>query len=92
MNFLAEHVQIHFFRFFRAEEDLMAQLGHPGLAEHVAEHRAFVVEFERLEHAFAEEGATASLALRLDRWLTGWLATHVSSMDRRLGAHARNVG
>jgi hemerythrin len=88
VNYLAGHVEVH----FRAEEDLMSRLGYPGVAEHVAEHRAFLDEFERLEHAFAQEGATASLVLRLERWLTAWLAEHVSAMDGLLAAHVRQRG
>lgn len=69
---------------FGAEEALMVDRGYPDLADHRAEHVAFVAELEALEGEYQRDGPTASLIIRVNTQLTGWLRSHIYRTDRAL--------
>jgi hemerythrin-like metal-binding protein len=74
---------------FAAERALMVERAYPGLADHQAEHDAFVGELGALEADFQREGATASLIIRVNTQLTGWLRSHIYRTDRALVSFLR---
>jgi len=85
LAFLREYAVQH----FGAEEALMVDRGYPGLADHRAEHVAFVGELEALEAEHRRDGPTASLIIRVNTQLTGWLRSHIYRTDRELVAFLR---
>jgi len=82
LSFLREYARSH----FAAEEALMAAQGYPGLADHRAEHETFAAELVSLDAERQRDGATASLVIRVNAQLTGWLRSHIYRTDRALVA------
>jgi hemerythrin len=68
---------------------MMRDLGYPEMERHVAEHEAFSASMCQLNAAFAAEGPTAELVLRLERELVAWLRDHVYVSDVELGRFVR---
>jgi hemerythrin len=81
LTFLREYVAQH----FAAEEELMRGLGFPGHDGHRDEHASFTRDFVGLEEEHRRDGASPSLVLRVNVWLTGWLREHIYRTDRQLG-------
>lgn len=81
LGFLSTYVVHH----FGAEETLMRQHAYAGMAEHVAEHQAFVAELRTFRETFRTSGASTSLVVGVNKRLCGWLVDHVGRMDRQLG-------
>jgi hemerythrin len=77
LDYLRDHVREH----FATEEVLMRAVGYPRLAEHGAEHGAFAAEIAKLEIARERDGTTATLVLKLDQDLGGWLRDHIYTSD-----------
>jgi hemerythrin-like metal-binding protein len=65
---------------FRTEETLLAQCHYPLLAEHKAEHFAFLEQITELTFA-ASQGVT--LKADLQRALLRWLSQHILEADRQ---------
>jgi hemerythrin len=80
LDFLRDYAVAH----FAAEQALMAERGYPGLADHEAEHHAFVAELKALEAEYQRDGPSASLIIRVNTQLTGWLRSHIYRTDRAL--------
>ena len=83
LAFLQTYARDH----FEAEERLMRESAYPDLELHVAEHVAFSAEIAELVRTLAEQGPSASLVLRLEREVTGWLRDHIYSTDLALGRY-----
>ena len=81
LAFLGEYAVKH----FAGEEQLMLDVGFPGHAKHRDEHLSFTREFAGLEEEHRRDGATTSLVVRVNVWLTGWLRDHIYRTDRELG-------
>lgn len=80
LAFLREYARNH----FAAEERLMAERGYPGLGDHRAEHETFAAELVALDAERQRDGPTASLIIRVNTQLTGWLRSHIYRTDRAL--------
>jgi len=85
LAFLSDYASHH----FSAEETLMRDRAYPGMADHQAEHRTFAAELRALQAEYQRDGATASLIIRVNTQLTGWLRTHVYRTDRALADFIR---
>ena len=77
---------------FATEERHMRAMAYPGLEAHLGAHRAFVERYGQFEAAFAEHGATPSLAVELSDWLGQWLREHVRQIDGAMGRHVAATG
>ncbi len=86
LSFLHDYALQH----FADEEALMDQHAYPGAADHRAEHEAFVGELRGLEAEYQRDGATASLIIRVNTQVTGWLRSHIYRTDRALVAFLRD--
>lgn len=86
--FLGDYVVSH----FAGEERLMQQHGYPDYAAHKKIHDAFVAEFVKLRSDLEKQGASASLAVQLNRKLGDWLLDHIGRTDRALGAFLQKKG
>jgi hemerythrin len=76
---------------FGAEEEAMRAARYPGYARHKAEHDGFIAELLELSEENEEVGG-AFVAVKIDRWLSGWLRDHVSRIDAELGVHLTPPG
>jgi hemerythrin len=85
LAYLREYVVKH----FAGEEQLMVSVAFPGLARHRDEHLAFTRDFAGLEEEHRRDGATTSLVVRVNVWLTGWLREHIYRTDRELAEFVR---
>ena len=83
---LANYTMTH----FAAEEKLMAEKAYPGMAAHVAEHKAFVAKVEDLMSRF-EKGAVA-LSIETSNFLKDWLVNHIQGTDKQYGPFFNGVG
>jgi hemerythrin len=86
--FLGDYVVSH----FAGEERLMQQHGYPDYPAHKKIHDAFVAEFVKLKADLEKQGASASLAVQLNRKLGDWLLDHIGRTDRALGAFLQKKG
>ncbi len=75
MDALRTYVSVH----FGTEEDLMRQYDYPRLAEHAAEHRAFVDRLDALMKENVFRNNSADLAAFFEHWLENHLLQ--SDMD-----------
>jgi hemerythrin len=80
LGFLGEYAARH----FAAEEALMRDQAYPALADHAAEHERFGAEMRALQAEYGRDGPTASLIIRVNTQLAGWLRSHVYRTDRAL--------
>jgi hemerythrin len=85
LTFLQDYAARH----FRAEEALMEERRYPQLADHRAEHEGFSGELRALAAEYGRNGATASIVIRVNTQLAGWLRTHVLRTDRALADFLR---
>jgi hemerythrin len=86
LSFLRDYVATH----FADEEALMREIAFPGVDHHVAEHAAFTRDLAALEAEHRRDGATPSLVVRVNVWLTSWLRTHIYEADHQIGEFVRN--
>lgn len=85
LAFLASYVVDH----FAAEEALWDEVGYPGAERHRAEHTRFAQDLAALVSEHRRDGATPSLIVRVNGWLTGWLREHIGRSDREAAAFFR---
>ncbi len=85
LEFLGDYVVMH----FGTEEALMSTHRYPGLAQHLAEHQAFIRTFCELAAEFARSGPTQALVLAVNERVCDWLANHVLGSDLPMGEHLR---
>jgi hemerythrin len=71
---------------FGAEETQMIVRAYPGFADHKKEHEGFIAELQALKAEHQRDGPTASLIIRVNTYLTGWLRSHIFRTDRALVA------
>jgi len=83
LSFLKDYVVEH----FGAEQKLMSQYKYPGLAQHKAQHDAFVKTFLEVHAEFEQKGPSAGLAIRLNSFLGAWLRDHIGTTDRAMGQY-----
>ncbi len=69
---------------FGTEEALMEARGYPALADHRAEHESFRADLRALEAEFLRDGPSASLIIRVNTHVTGWLRSHIYRTDRAM--------
>jgi hemerythrin len=85
LAYLREYVATH----FAAEEELMRAVGFPGHDAHRGEHASFTRDFVSLEEEHRRDGASPSLIVRVNVWLTGWLRQHINRTDRELSTYLK---
>jgi hemerythrin len=82
-QFLDNYVQLH----FSAEEELQELYKYPHRDMHVTEHNIFRNRLKELENSLAIEDPTEKLAAHTNSFLTQWLITHVTSLDKELASY-----
>lgn len=81
LRFLKEYTIEH----FGSEEQLMADIEFPELAEHRKIHAEFVQTVLELEESVKTKGVSVLSTIKLNRTLTDWLLTHISKCDQLIG-------
>lgn len=71
---------------FAEEEEVMRQAGYPRLEEHLANHRAFTGEFQRLLD-LAGRGDVLPAALKMRAFVIDWLISHILEADADYARH-----
>lgn len=71
-------------RHFASEERLMRERKYPGLQEHLGQHAAFVRQFQDILRQFDAKGPSITVALALQKLVSGWLVQHIGSVDAKL--------
>ncbi len=82
-RFLDNYVRRH----FRAEEELQQLYSYPHLAMHFAEHMSFITRLSELESRLTSEGPSERLAAHTNSFLTQWLISHVTTLDKQLSGY-----
>lgn len=88
LAFLGRYAADH----FAEEERLMARHRYPPLAAHRQQHAEFVTAFSELQGGIERKGATAEMAIRLNRFVCEWLRDHIGSTDRELARFLKERG
>jgi hemerythrin len=83
---LVEYLHRYAVSHFGAEEAAMRSASYSGYARHKAEHDRFIEDLLELS-VENEEAGGAFVAVKIDRWLSGWLRDHVVRVDTELGNH-----
>ena len=81
LKFLENYVVEH----FKTEEEIQKESGFPEYEAHKKAHDGFIQSFTELKKAFAEEGATLSFVVKINKIVVDWLIQHVTQADKRLG-------
>jgi hemerythrin len=84
-TFLDDYAKAH----FAAEEQLMRDVGYPGLADHAQEHSEFKRRLRSFAPQWESEGNSTAMLFALSGLLQFWLTDHVTSSDQRIGEFLR---
>lgn len=83
---LADYTKFH----FEGEEALLEKTNYPDLAEHRAEHGAFVQKVRRFQQDL-KDGNTAQ-SISIANFIKDWLVNHIKKTDRQYSAHLNRNG
>lgn len=83
LKFLKEYTLEH----FSNEEELMADIDFPELAEHHKTHAEFVKTVLELEETLKTKGPSVLSTIKLNRTLTDWLLNHINKCDKLIGEY-----
>jgi hemerythrin-like metal-binding protein len=87
MDFLEGYVRVHF-----SDEELSMEKHHCPFAEaNRRAHASFSESFSRLRAQFQEEGASAALAIAIQRDLLDWLVNHICQLDASLHPYVQTA-
>jgi hemerythrin len=75
---------------FALEEELLSAASYPHLAEHLRQHQAFTAKVAALRSAV--EGGSPTASIDTLTYLSGWLAEHVRTSDRRYAPFLARAG
>jgi hemerythrin len=81
LTFLADYAIFH----FTAEEQVMEAELLSSYAAHKAAHEEFIHDFQALKEEFLQSGASVTMRLKLQNFLTSWLMAHIGGMDIEMG-------
>jgi hemerythrin len=79
---LAGYAAMH----FAHEEACMARFSCPVARQNMDAHAAFTRTFLDMRAEFERDGPSATLAIRMQRELAGWVAQHIVGVDLKLRA------
>lgn len=82
-HFLDQYVHLH----FNAEEQLQKAHNYPHLIMHASEHTAFKKRLRELEDRLVSEEPSEQLAAHAHVFLTQWLISHVTDLDKELAGY-----
>ena len=87
LNFLDAYTKQH----FRDEESYMASIKYPGLAEQQTAHQSFIKELAKLTAEYDKSGGNIMVIINANQMVVDWLTKHISGMDKKIGAYAKNL-
>jgi hemerythrin len=87
LAFLREYVDFH----FQAEERFMATQRFPDLARHREEHRSMLEQVREIETDHHRQGAGSESLVRVERFLSDWLRTHIGLTDVAMARFIRRA-
>lgn len=85
-KFLEEYIITH----FSMEEGFMEQFQYPEIKAHKALHKDFIEKLTSLKEKSEKEGATLSIMVEMNRFISNWLIQHISTVDKELGAFLKD--
>jgi len=77
---------------FREEEKLMQQVGYPDYLKHRELHLAFTDEIGKLKERLRVEGPAKGVIHTMKSFISGWLVSHISTVDREIGRFVNAAG
>jgi len=83
---LADYAKFH----FAAEEVQLQKTNYPALAEHRAEHQAFVKQVEQFQADLAS--GKVGLSVSVGIFMNEWLSHHIKQTDQKYSAHLNAKG
>jgi hemerythrin len=81
INFLDNYVTNH----FANEEALMLKADYPDIVSHIREHATFITRLDTFKKHFEANGHSPELSFDTQKWLYGWLISHISKKDKAAG-------
>ena len=66
---------------FTAEEAVMKEVGYPGLAAQVEQHRKFTAKIKEVTDQY--KAGTIGLSVSVQDFLTKWLLSHIVAVDKQ---------
>ncbi|GHV83030.1 methyl-accepting chemotaxis protein [Spirochaetia bacterium] len=85
LDFLTEYTIKHFFE----EEQIQKQSKYPDFENHHKMHEAFKLTVRNLAHELIMKGSSDELVKRTEQEIAGWLITHITHVDIKLGAYLK---
>ncbi|MEI7474207.1 MAG: bacteriohemerythrin [bacterium] len=86
IDFLGNYVIDH----FSQEEALQQKYNYPKYTEHKAKHEAFIAQFVDVKNKIEAEGINIKYIIQVNQIIATWLVTHVSKVDKELGAFLKD--
>jgi len=88
LSFVVKYTVEH----FRDEEIIQAKYKYPGINEHKKIHSDFCKDVTALVQEFNKSGPSLALTGKINKTLVDWVISHISTEDKKVGAHIKKVG
>ena len=80
VDFLSEYIKTH----FASEDRLMREMNYPDIEQHRKEHADLTSKVYKLREDFHTHGSTLDLSLFINKFLIGWITTHIMDSDKKM--------
>lgn len=88
LDFLDDYTKKH----FHDEEQYMQKIRYPGYDEQKRLHTAFIAQLAKLKEDYKTSGGNLLVILNANQMVLGWLTSHISVQDKKIGQYARQQG
>jgi hemerythrin len=88
LNFVNSYVEEH----FSDEERIQLKYGYNKYNEQKAQHDAFRARMKEFGEKYDRDGATLSVVTGVQKEMSQWWKTHITTLDKDLGVYLKNNG
>ncbi len=85
LDFLDDYTKKH----FSDEEQYMLRIKYPEYDAQKQAHTAFIEQLAKLKKEYSESGGNILVIINANQLVIGWLTSHISNMDKKIGQYAK---
>lgn len=87
LDFLDEYTKKH----FADEEQYMLRIKYPEYDAQKKAHANFIEQLAKLKKDYSESGGNILVIINANQLVIGWLTSHISNMDKKIGQYAKTL-
>jgi hemerythrin len=87
LDFLDDYTKKH----FNDEEQYMVRIKYPEFNAQKQAHTVFIEQLKKLKKEYSESGGNILVIINANQLVIGWLTSHISNMDKRIGQYAKTL-